>query len=205
MQDKIKFKVDYFCLFFYFCFSFNFTIKMEEEALEFARKAHGDQQRKYHHEPYIEHLKRVAALVQTVPHSKEMVCAAYLHDVVEDTPVSLQEIRQEFGDHVAELVAELTDEFVKANYQHLNRKKRKAKEVERQAGISPEAKTIKLADVIDNTRDIIKHDKDFSRKYIPEMEALTEALQGGNFKLLMQACYEVQRAKNILREERDNR
>ena len=61
--------------------------------------------------------------------------------------------------------------------------------------MSPEAKTIKLADVIDNTRDIIKNDKDFSRRYIPEMEALVEALQGGNFKLLMKACYEVQKAK----------
>ncbi|GHA45774.1 hypothetical protein GCM10007103_28610 [Salinimicrobium marinum] len=175
---------------------------MEEEALEFARKAHGDQQRKYNEELYIEHLKRVAEIVKTVPHTTEMICAAYLHDVVEDTPVSLQDIQRKFGGKIAKLVEELTDEYIKENYQHLNRKARKKKEVERLEKISAEAKTIKLADVIDNTRDILVNDRNFARKYIPEMEALTEALQGGNFKLLMRACYEVQRGNLELNLER---
>lgn len=174
---------------------------MEEEALEFARKAHGEQRRKYNDEAYIEHPKRVAEMVKTVPHTTEMVCAAYLHDVVEDTPVSIEDIQRKFGRKIAGLVHELTDEFIKENYQHLNRRKRKQKEVERQAKISPEAKTIKLADVIDNTRDILENDPDFSRKYIPEMEALTEALQGGDFQLLMRACYEVQRGKIQLKKK----
>lgn len=176
---------------------------MEEKALEFARTAHGEQQRKYTREAYIEHPKRVAQMVKTVPHTTEMVCAAYLHDVVEDTPVTIKEIEQEFGTKVAVMVQELTDEYIKENYQHLNRKTRKKKEVERQAMMSPEAKTIKLADVVDNTRDILKNDRDFARKYVPEMEALTEALQGGNFKLLMRACYEVQRGKIELKKERE--
>ncbi len=176
---------------------------MEEEALEFARKAHGDQQRKYTEEPYIEHPKRVAKIVQTVPHTTEMICAAYLHDVVEDTPVSIQDIERKFGREVARLVHELTDEYVKENYEHLNRRKRKQKETERQAKISREAKTIKLADVIDNTKDILRNDRDFARRYIPEMEALTEALQGGEFKLLMRACYEVQRGKYELKQKRE--
>lgn len=173
---------------------------MEEEALEFARKAHGEQQRKYSDEPYIEHPKRVANIIKTVPHSTEMVCAAYLHDVVEDTPVSIEDIQRKFGRKIAGLVRELTDEYEKKNYPHLNRRQRKQKEVERQAKISPEAKTIKLADVIDNTRDILENDPGFARKYIREMEALTEALQGGNFKLLMRACYEVQRGIIKLRK-----
>lgn len=173
---------------------------MEEKALEYAREAHGSQQRKYSHEPYIEHPKRVAELVRKVPHTEAMICAAYLHDVVEDTPVNRLQIEEKFGKEVARLVHELTDEYMKENYPSLNRKERKKREVERQARMSPEAKTIKLADVIDNTRDIIKNDKDFSRRYIPEMEALVEALQGGNFKLLMQACYEVQKAKYELKE-----
>ena len=176
---------------------------MEKEALAFATKAHGEQKRKYTQEPYVEHTKRVANLVRTVEHSEAMICAAYLHDVVEDTPVSREEIEQNFGKEVARLVHELTDEFVKEDYPALNRKKRKQREVARQAEMSPEAKTIKLADVIDNTRDIIKNDKDFARRYIPEMEALVEALQGGDFKLLMQACYEVQRAKYILEGKKE--
>lgn len=176
---------------------------MEEKALEFATEAHGEQLRKYIEEPYIEHPKRVARLVRTVPHTSEMVCAAYLHDVVEDTAVSIQDVERKFGRKVATLVHELTDEFVKENYPHWNRRKRKEKEVERQAKISTEAKTIKLADVIDNTRDIIKHDLGFARRYIPEMAALTEALQGGHFKLFLKACYEVQRGLYVLKQEKN--
>lgn len=166
---------------------------MERQALEYARKAHGTQQRKYSEEAYIEHPIRVAEMVRSVPHTPEMICAAYLHDVVEDTPVSLKDIDRKFGRKVAALVEELTDEYEKKNYPHLNRLQRKEKEAERQAKTSPEAKTIKLADVIDNTRDILKNDPGFARKYIREMETLIEALQGGHFKLLMRACYEVQR------------
>ncbi|MDT0684873.1 HD domain-containing protein [Autumnicola psychrophila] len=176
---------------------------MEEEALEFARQAHGEQQRKYTKELYIEHPKRVAMMVTTVPHSTAMICAAYLHDVVEDTHVSVKDIERRFGREVAGLVQELTDQYVKENYEHLNRKKRKEREVARQSKMSAEAKTIKLADVIDNTRDIIKNDRNFARRYIPEMEALTEALQGGDFKLLMRACFEVQRAKYLLKGKED--
>ncbi|HSI68906.1 MAG TPA: HD domain-containing protein [Gillisia sp.] len=98
---------------------------MEEKALEFAREAHGKQQRKYSNELYIEHPKRVAELVRSVSHTTEMICAAYLHDVVEDTPVSINEIYEKFGAEVGGLVAELTDEFMKSNYPHLNRKTRK--------------------------------------------------------------------------------
>lgn len=175
---------------------------MEEEAKEFARAAHKDQFRKYKNEPYIEHPIRVTELVRTVPHTREMIYAAYLHDVVEDTPVTIAEIREKFGDKVASYVEELTDVYIKKDFPHLNRKMRKEKEVERLSKISAEAKTIKLADVIDNTRDIVVNDKGFARKYVPEMEALVEALQGGNFKLLMKACYEVETGKKILKQNK---
>lgn len=163
--------------------------------MAFARDAHREQKRKYTDEPYIEHPKRVAEMVKTVPHSEEMICAAYLHDVVEDTPVSIQDIQRKFGGRVAKLVEELTDEFTNEKYPHLNRRKRKKKEVARQAETSTEAKTIKLADVIDNTRDIVKNNKNFAPRYLSEMEALTEVLQGGDFQLLMKASYEIQHGK----------
>lgn len=169
---------------------------MEEEALDFARKAHGKQQRKYTLEPYINHPKRVAEIVRTVPHSTEMICAAYLHDVVEDTPVSVEEIEKRFGKKTAHLVWELTDEFTHEKYPHLNRKKRKKKEVERQATMSVEAKTIKLADVIDNTPDITRNDLNFARRYVPEMKALTAILTEGDPELLQRARKEIERAEN---------
>lgn len=171
---------------------------MEEEALEFARQAHGPQTRKYTDQLYIEHPKRVAETVRSVPHTSEMIAAAYLHDVVEDTDVKIEEIEQKFGSKVAELVHELTDEYMKAKYPHLNRRKRKEKEVERQAQMSVEAKTIKLADVIDNTPDIAKNDRHFARKYVPEMDALLQALKGGDETLYEKARQEVLKAKEGL-------
>ncbi|HET8855293.1 MAG TPA: HD domain-containing protein [Salinimicrobium sp.] len=174
---------------------------MEEEALEFARRAHKDQKRKYSQEPYIEHPKRVAEMVRTVKHSTEMICAAYLHDVVEDTPVSLNEIEQRFGTRVAQLVNDLSDKFTKKDFPDLNRRKRKEKEVERQSMIDPDAKTIKLADVIDNTPDILRNDRNFARKYIPEMDALVNVLKDGDPELFRRALKEVQKAKEVLRNK----
>ncbi|MDN3724126.1 HD domain-containing protein [Aequorivita sp. SDUM287046] len=173
-------------------------MEIEEKALFFATEAHGTQRRKYKNEPYIEHPKRVVEILKTVPHNSAMVCAAYLHDVVEDTPITLAEIEDNFGPDVAKLVDELTDEYIKESYPSLNRKKRKQKEVERQKLISNTAKTIKLADIIDNTPDISKNDPQFAQRYIPEMASLLQALKGGDPNLWERAKYEIDLAKKRL-------
>jgi (p)ppGpp synthase/HD superfamily hydrolase len=84
---------------------------LERRALAFATAAHAsiDQRRKYTNEPYIVHPIAVAKLVKTVSHTPEMVAAALLHDVVEDTPITSEEVRAEFGPIVGELVDWLTD------------------------------------------------------------------------------------------------
>src|SRR3954467_5306173 len=79
------------------------------KAAAFAEKAHFGQFRKYTNEPYIVHPLEVAKLVATVTADPEIISAALLHDVAEDTPTTLDEIKQEFGEHVAKLVDELTD------------------------------------------------------------------------------------------------
>lgn len=171
------------------------TNPLEKKALEFAQHAHGQQRRKYADELFIEHPKRVAELVRSVPHTTEMICAAYLHDVVEDTSVTIQEIKRIFGGKIGRLVEELTDEYVKQKYPRMNRRWRKEKEAERQQKMSTEAKTIRLADIIDNTPSISIKDPTFAKRYIPEMETLVEAVRKGEFRLLMLACYEVKLAK----------
>lgn len=178
------------------------AIAREKEALEFARKAHGEQRRKYTDEPFIEHPKRVAELVRMVSHTPNMICAAYLHDVVQDTTVSLQTIQRVFGNTVGKLVGELTSEFVKEKYPRMNRRWRKEKETRRQKTMSADAKTIRLAEVIDNIPGIIKHDPAFAGKYIEEIEALMEALQGGDPKLFIRAGYEIERGKTQLTENK---
>ncbi|MBC3538472.1 HD domain-containing protein [Rufibacter sediminis] len=187
---------------------------LERKAWEFAVAAHGEQRRKYHNEPYVKHLERVAQTVMAYGGTTGMVMAALLHDVLEDTPVTEQEMLaflEEACDgsivkptEVLEMVEELTDQFTKQQAPGYNRKRRKQMEVERQAHISARAQTIKLADIIDNTRDILEHDFSFARVYIPEIVALLEVLKKAEpFKLYLLACYEVQKALFALEERRE--
>ncbi|QQR40394.1 HD domain-containing protein [Devosia rhizoryzae] len=153
--------------------------ELEQRARAFATAAHGsiDQQRKYTGEPYIVHPLAVAEIVRTVAHSEEMIAAALLHDVVEDTPVTIEEIEAEFGPEVAELVGWLTDVSKPSDG---NRRKRKHLDLLHTAKATPAAKTIKLADLIDNTKSIAKHDPSFWHVYRREKEALLEVLKEGD-------------------------
>lgn len=151
---------------------------LPDQARTFAASAHGaiDHRRKYTGEPYIEHPIAVAALVASVPgHTPEMLAAAYLHDVVEDTLVTREQLRAAFGPVVAELVEELTSDHPEGN-----RAARKARERTRLAAASPAAQTIKLADVIDNCTTIAAHDPVFARVYLQEKLQLLEVLVAGD-------------------------
>lgn len=156
----------------------------ETSALLFAIKAHADQKRKYTGEPYIVHPIEVAEIVRTVPHTEEMIIAAMLHDVVEDTQATIADVHAHFGDKVATLVAMLSDV---SKSEDGNRAARKAIDRAHSAKASPEAQTIKLADVIHNTNDILKHDKDFGRVYVKEMDLLLPLLCNGDAKLFEHA------------------
>ena len=140
---------------------------MLDNAVQFATKAHGSQVRKYHGTPYISHPLAVAEIVKSVPHTEEMLMAAVLHDVVEDTPVTIEEIKQEFGDTVAEIVYFLTDI---SKPEDGNRAHRKQLDAEHNAKGPAEAQTVKVADLIHNSSDIAAHDPRFWRTY--KMEKL---------------------------------
>ena len=138
-----------------------------DEAVIFAAKAHGSQVRKYHGTPYISHPLAVAEIVKSVPHTEEMLVAAVLHDVVEDTSVTLEQIVEEFGTKVGELVHFLTDV---SKPEDGNRAHRKQLDAEHNAKGPAEAQTIKVADLIHNSMDIAAHDPRFWRTY--KMEKL---------------------------------
>jgi (p)ppGpp synthase/HD superfamily hydrolase len=154
-------------------------MNLEKRAAEFAAKWHGSigQVRKYTGEPYIHHPAEVAALVASVPHDEIMLAAAWLHDVVEDTPCTLAEVQNEFGTEVAELVGWLTDA---SKPEDGNRAVRKAMDREHTADAPSKAKTVKLADLIDNSRSILALDPDFAKVYIREKERLLEVLKEGD-------------------------
>lgn len=159
---------------------------LEQRALDFARAAHEsiDQRRKHTGEPYIVHPIAVAELVKTVPHTPEMIAAALMHDVVEDTPIGLEAIRSEFGDGVATLVDWLTDVSRPSDG---NRRIRKRLDLDHLAAAPAEAQTIKFADLIDNSRTISVHDRGFWPVYRREMLDLLYALKRGDEALRRQA------------------
>lgn len=160
------------------------VLSIEElSAKKFATEAHGSigQLRKYTNEPYITHLEAVANIIRRVPnHTIEMLCAAWLHDVLEDTPTKVGRIIEVFGQEVADMVVALTDPPPEPG---LNRKARKKLTMERLAKSSPEVKTVKLADLIHNTSSIIKYDPNFAKVYLEEKRQLLEVLREGDESL----------------------
>jgi hypothetical protein len=157
-----------------------------ERARNFATRAHQriDQRRKYSDQPYEVHLEAVARLVASTTDDEEMIAAAWLHDVVEDTPATLEDVRREFGASVAVLVQDLTDVSRPSDG---NRAARKEVDRRHLALASPRAKTIKVADLIDNCEDITRNDPRFARVFLQEMDALLGVLGEGDAGLLQRA------------------
>ncbi len=151
--------------------------RLVQSAFYFAEAAHGEQKRKYTGEPYIVHPLAVASLVTFAGGSDQAVAAALLHDVVEDTDVTNAEIAEEFGAHVAGLVAEVTDV---SKPEDGNRAVRKAIDRDHLKQASPSGMTIKLADIIDNTRSIAEGDPGFAKVYMAECADLLPHLNGGS-------------------------
>jgi (p)ppGpp synthase/HD superfamily hydrolase len=135
--------------------------KLIQEALMLAIRAHDGQRRKYTGEPYSMHPIGVSKIVETVEHTPEMIAAALLHDVVEDTPVTFREIKDTFGTTVAEYVHYCTNVSEKEDG---NRAFRKKMDADHFALGPAESQTIKVADLIHNSQTIIPHDQKFFHK-----------------------------------------
>jgi (p)ppGpp synthase/HD superfamily hydrolase len=152
-------------------------------AQAFATAAHAsiDQRRKFSGEPYIGHPANVAAIVASVPDATPaMIAAAWLHDVVEDTPITLEQIRREFGAEVGRLVDEVTNV---AKPENGNRAARKAMNRLHSAAASSDGQTVKLSDVISNLSTIGQADPAFAALFVGEKKALLEVLTKGNATL----------------------
>jgi GTP diphosphokinase / guanosine-3',5'-bis(diphosphate) 3'-diphosphatase len=124
------------------------------KALAFAAHKHRDQRRKdAEASPYINHPIALADVLvnEGGVTDVETLCAALLHDTVEDTATTHQELVDAFGSRIARIVAEVTDD------KSLSKAERKRLQVEHAALLSPEAKLVKLADKISNLRDVASH------------------------------------------------
>jgi (p)ppGpp synthase/HD superfamily hydrolase len=161
------------------------------QAMLFAKHAHQNlsktgqpQIRKYTQAPYIVHPVEVAAIVASrVPADENLIAAALLHDCIEDTTVIYRDINRTFGKDTADLVLMVTD--ISQPHQG-NREARKAIDRAHIAKASARGQTLKLADLISNTKDILKHDQNFAVTYMREKQLLLPHLKLGDkvlFKL----------------------
>ncbi len=168
-----------------------------QKAKQFATQAHAsiNHRRKYTYEPYIHHPEAVVALVSTVAHSDEMLAAAWLHDTVEDTPVTLEEITRQFGSLVSRYVEMLTDVSVRNQG---GRVERKNQDLRHSALACAEAQTIKLADLIDNAKSIVACDPTFALSYLAEKHRLLRVLTLGDPLLRQYASQQLAAGLNNL-------
>jgi guanosine-3',5'-bis(diphosphate) 3'-pyrophosphohydrolase len=165
-------------------------------ALAFATEAHASvgQRRKYTDEPYINHPIEVMGIVRTAAHYTDaMLAAALLHDTIEDTPVTRDDIERTFGPDVSALVWDLTDQCHAGN-----RATRKAAEAARLGTIAPEAQTVKLADMISNMRSIVPNDPGFAVVFLREVERTLAVMTAGDPGLYARALADLADAQTAI-------
>lgn len=151
----------------------------------FAEGSHAavGQRRKYTDEPYINHCLDVTTILLTMCSTyvdENMLAAAWLHDVVEDTEVTIKTITRYFGSDISGLVSDLTDVSKPSDG---NRTARKRLDLLHTSEASQRAKTIKLADLISNSESIIENDPRFAKVYMKEKKELLKVLTEGDPKL----------------------
>ncbi len=151
-------------------------------AARFAAEKHAGQKRKgVAQEPYINHLIEVAQLIaaSSATLDTNLVMAGLLHDTIEDTGATAEELEQRFGSDVASLVVEVTDD------KSLPKEVRKALQIEHAPKKSPRAQVIKLADKISNLRSILASppanwSQERKRQYIEWAKQVVDALSAPN-------------------------
>lgn len=154
-------------------------------AWRFAAERHVLQRRKgAGQEPYVNHLAEVAELVAQATGGSDanLIVAAVLHDTVEDTITTLDEIAATFNEDVAQLVAEVTDD------KSLPKQRRKELQVEKAAGKSDRAKIVKLADKTSNLRSLASSppanwSDERRREYVAWARQVVEGMRGTNAEL----------------------
>lgn len=123
-----------------------------DRALEFAIKAHSGVERRGKGFPYIVHPMEAVSIVATITNDQEMLAAAALHDVIEDTDYTLDDIKKEFGERVAHLVSSETDLVVDGKSESESWKERKQYAIDRLAKLDRESKIVAIGDKLSNAR-----------------------------------------------------
>ena len=123
-----------------------------DKALMFAIKAHSGVERRGKGFPYIVHPMEAVAIVASITSDQELLAAAALHDVVEDTEYTVDDIKREFGERVARLVAAESDLVVEGKSESDSWVERKQYAIDRLAKLDRDAKIVSIGDKLSNAR-----------------------------------------------------
>ena len=127
-----------------------------DRAIIFAVNAHAGTERRGKGFPYIVHPMEAVEIVATITPDQELLAAAALHDTVEDTEVTVEQLRAEFGERIASLVASESDEMVDGVSEEDSWHDRKQAAIDRLAAASHDAKIVALGDKLSNMRAIAR-------------------------------------------------
>lgn len=127
-----------------------------DRAIMFAVRAHSGTERRGKGFPYIVHPMEAVSIAATITPDQEILAAAALHDTVEDTDVTVDQIRSEFGDRIASLVAAETDAVMEGKSENETWHERKQAAIDRLARVSRDAKIVAMGDKLSNMRAIAR-------------------------------------------------
>ena len=127
-----------------------------DKAIVFAVKAHAGTERRGKGFPYIVHPMEAMEIVATITSDQELLAAAALHDTVEDTDVTVEDLRAEFGDRIASIVASESDEFQEGVSEEDSWHARKRAAIDRLARSARDSKIVALGDKLSNMRAIAR-------------------------------------------------
>ncbi len=161
------------------------------KAMTFAMEKHGEQKRKYTNSPYWNHLAEVSGLCSAFYDDYMVMSVAWLHDVLEDTKTTEDELICEFDSHIVYGVKMLSD------LEEGNRKERKRISRERLSKCPSWIQNIKLCDIISNTSSIVEYDKKFSKTYLEEVVLLVDVLDAADKNLKNLANKTIFKALNV--------
>ncbi|MGV8056978.1 MAG: HD domain-containing protein [Smithellaceae bacterium] len=176
------------------------------KAMKFSAEKHRDQRRKDEQaSPYINHPIEVANILWTIGDVYDVttIIGALLHDTIEDTNTTHEEIRINFGEDVLALVLEVSDD------KNLPKQERKLKQIEKASFLSFRARQLKLADKICNISDIANFPpRNWSWKrrvdYLEWANSVIAGLRGVNVKLEMYFDEVLDNAQKKLAREKDS-
>lgn len=127
-----------------------------DKAIKFAVDAHAGTERRGKGFPYVIHVLEAMEIVATITNDPELLAAAALHDTVEDTDVTVDQIRAEFGDRIASIVAAESDTLIPGQDESATWRSRKQAAIDRLASASRDAKIVAMGDKLSNMRAILR-------------------------------------------------